>query len=319
MNGESTLKNLKITFLDGKGTLFISDIFILLIVSVLLMTTIITVMDLSTEKILGSLERSNLERKTVEVLDNLIKNPGTPDNWDHQKNGIDIIPGLGGGNRTILFNKLLSLKKSYNRLVDEKIFQDEIKSSIALSPLDPKVLPIEFGDNEDLHLVSNVVVVKRLVKCDFLTKFKILDFKEKERDLCINPNHHGNNWVCEPFTINKKDLKFTDYYLLFNDGLVGTSNHWSVNNPKNMDENERSIKTNSYRINQILEDQIGNSIQMNFWIHIKLDSNNVNDFDGCLVAIPKDFNMNEILVDGLKIEYFQYNDCYLTLKTWFKN
>ncbi|MDR2830931.1 MAG: hypothetical protein LBB45_07860, partial [Methanobrevibacter sp.] len=71
------------------------------------------------------------------------------------------------------------------------------------------------------------------------------------------------------------------------------------------------------RINSILEDQIGNSIQMNFWIHLKL-SNKTNNIDGCLVAIPNDFNSNEILVKGLKFEYFQYNDCYLILKTWLE-
>jgi hypothetical protein len=298
--------------MDNKGVLFLSDIFILLIVSILVIATITTVMDLSHEKILDSVE-SNLERRTIGVIDNLIKNHGFPDNWDYQ-NDINTIPGLGGENNTISFNKLMSLKKSYNRLIDEKIFQNEIKSSIAIYPINSKISPIEFGDNENLNLISNVVSVKRLVKCDFLTRFKILDFKDDKKDLCINPTHHKEGWICKPFSVHKKDLEFNDYYLLFNDKIVNS--YWTINNPSNMGEDEHSINTNSYRINSILEKQIDNSIQMIFWIHIKLDANEINNFNGCLIAIPKDFNIDEVLIDGLKFEYFQYNDCYLILKTW---
>lgn len=299
MNTNKILKNLKmdkkILLSDRKGTLFISDIFILLIVSVLVISITITVMDLSTEKILSSVERSNLERKSAEVLDNLIKNPGSPDNWDYQKNWVNTIPGLAEKNKTISFNKLLSLKKFYAKLVDEKIFQNEIKSSMTIYSLNSKTLSMKFGDNEEnLHHVSNVVSAKRLVKCDFLTRFKILDFKETKSS-CINPNHHEDTWICKSFTIKKKDLALMDYYLLFSDESTGTNSHWSINNPKDIVENEHLINTDSYRINSILEDQIGNSIQMNFWIHLKL-SNKTNNIDGCLVAIPNDFNSNEILV-----------------------
>ncbi|MDR3223195.1 MAG: hypothetical protein LBT66_05630 [Methanobrevibacter sp.] len=298
--------------MDNKGVLFLSDIFILLIVSILVIGTITTIMDLSHEKILGSVE-SNLERKTVGVIDNLIKNHGSPDNWDYQ-NDVNTIPGLGGENNTISFNKLLSLKKSYNRLMDENTFQNEIKSSIAIYPINSKISPIEFGDNENFNTISNVVSVKRLVKCDFLTRFKILDFKDDKKDVCINPNHNKDGWICKPFSVGKIDLELNDYYLLFNDKM--DNNYWSINNPSNMDEDEHLINTNSYRVTPILEKQIGNSNQMNFWIHLKLNANEINNFDGCIVAIPKDFNIDQVLVDGLKFEYFQYNDCYLILKTW---
>ncbi|MDR2544345.1 MAG: hypothetical protein LBD03_02175 [Methanobrevibacter sp.] len=311
------LKNLKINkkgriVVDRRGILFISDIFVLLIISLLVISTTIAVIDLSNEKILDSVERSNLERKTVETIDNLIKNPGSPNDWDYQENKEDIIPGLVGENKTVSFNKILSLKKSYKKLVDDKIFQNEIKSSITIYPLSSEISLMKFGDNDNLQYAGNVVSVKRLIKCDFLTRFKILDFKDEKKDLCINPNH--NIWICKPFFTKKKDLEHNDYYLLFNDKT--THSYWSVSNPNNINEKEYLINTNVYKINSILENQMKNSLQMNFWIHIKLDKNKNDNLDACLVAIPREFNINEILPNGLKFEYFQYNDCYLTLKTW---
>ncbi|MDR1819463.1 MAG: hypothetical protein LBR15_04355 [Methanobrevibacter sp.] len=323
MNKQSIrLKNLKINkkrkkekreiTVDRKGILFISDIFVLLIMSILVISTIIIVMDLSNEKILDSVERSNLERKTMKTIDNLIKNPGSPDDWDYQENKGSIIPGLAGENKTVSFNKILSLKKSYKKLVEDKIFQNEIKSSITIYPLSSELSPMEFGDNENLQYAGNVVSVKRLVKCDFLSRFKVLDFKDDKKDLCINPNY--KTWICKPFLLTRKDLEHNDYYLLFNNKIINS--YWSISNPNNINEKEYLINTNVYRLNSILENQMKNSLQMNFWIHIKLDENKNDNLNTCLVAIPREFNINEILPNGLKFEYFQYNDCYLTLKTW---
>jgi hypothetical protein len=307
-------KNKKRLSNDIKGVLFTSDIFIILIVSILIIATITSVIDLSNEKIFEAEERSSLERISVEVLDNLIKTLKSPSGSDYD---IKSNPNfnLVGGDNSILFNKLLDLKKSYNKLVDENIFQNEIKSLITIYPLNCEISPIEFGNK--INSISNVVTVKRLIKCDFLTKFLILNFKEKTNNNCINQNHKNDNsytWICKPFKIEKKDLKINDYYLIFNDESIG--NKWIINNPKNLAEEEHSINTNSYKINQILENQIGNSPQMNFWIHLKIRTNNIDNFDGSLVAIPKDFNINEISKNGLKLDYFQYNDCYLILKTW---
>jgi hypothetical protein len=297
-----------------KGTLFISDIFIILIVSIIIIATIASVINLSNEKIFDAEERSSLERISVEVLDNLIKTLKSPDNLDYEIDKSKSNFNPKENDNPISFNKLLELKKSYNKLINENIFQNEIKSSIAIYPLNCEISPMEFGNK--LNSVLNVVTVKRLVKCDFLTKFLILNFKEKTNNICINPNHENDNsytWICKPFKIEKKDLKLNDYYLIFSDESIGDK--WIINNPKNLAEEEHSINTNSYKINQVLENQIGNSLQMNFWIHLKIKTNHAENFDGSLVAIPKDFNINEISKNGLKLDYFKYNDCYLILKT----
>jgi hypothetical protein len=93
------------------------------------------------KEIFDAKERSNLERISVEVLDNLIKTLKSPNDLDYRDNP--------NAENPVSFNKLLNLKKSYTKLVDENIFQDEIKSSISIYPLNCEISPIKFGNKLD--------------------------------------------------------------------------------------------------------------------------------------------------------------------------
>ncbi|MDR1721640.1 MAG: hypothetical protein LBR24_01155 [Methanobrevibacter sp.] len=329
---------------DNRGSLFISDIVVVLIVSVVIIATVTAIFDLSNEKIMGAVERSSLERKSMEALDNLIRNPGSPVGWEYEPSEDNIIPGLAINNQTrnqIAYNKVLRLKTSYNTLITTNIFLNNIKSSITIYPMDNSLNHITIGENENWVNVANVISVKRAVKCDYLSNYTIANFDGNQvgngpYELCINQNHQNNQynsnsnssnnngnfnsshiWVCKSFTVHDFDLENMDYYLIFSEKTQNPNNYWVLNNPSSLNENENSITNDNYNLNQILSNQLGNSSEKKFYIHLKVENDEVNNLDAVLIAIPKNMDLNYFAPEGLKIDYFKFKDSYIILRTWY--
>ena len=62
-----------------------------MIVIVMIFGVVLTSMENATEKVITSQEINNMEKMASEVIDNLINNPGVPDNWNEYDKGT---PGL---------------------------------------------------------------------------------------------------------------------------------------------------------------------------------------------------------------------------------
>ena len=115
------------------------------------------------EKTLSVEELSNLEKISVESSELLLNNPGVPEDWeniiedDASKN---IIPGLALKTKNvrngefrdesaeseelvpniISYSKLLKLSSCYDDLINKNLFNNSYKSSIAVYPLNPKLM-----------------------------------------------------------------------------------------------------------------------------------------------------------------------------------
>ena len=66
----------------------ILEVSVILVVIVLIFGVILTSVENSTEKVIKAEEVNNMEKLISEVVDNLINNPGEPENWNEYTNKI---------------------------------------------------------------------------------------------------------------------------------------------------------------------------------------------------------------------------------------
>ena len=169
--------------MDSNGNLII-EIAIAAVIILLICGAILTSFESTTNKIVSAQEKENMETLISEVVDNLINNPGIPDNWFEISKGT---PGLAITNEegeiipnSVSYQKFIALGENYKKLMDDK----------GISPSDIKS------------------------KCDFYKKFVIKDFKNEGK---CNHNHDQTKTSCNYFKVFEGNLKRTDYYLLVDD------------------------------------------------------------------------------------------------------
>jgi len=317
---------------DSKGMLFSAEFLLTLVLFVVIIGIVANLMDNSNEKILNSIKINNLESFTSKTADTLISNPGSPENWEKLSNLNNVIPGLAIQNEnketiinTISFKKISALKSNYNILIGKNLFNNEIKSSIAIHPLNKKISPIIIGDEINNRESSNVFTANRTVKCDFYSDLAIVsisseDVRENSSNsyLCnhnpINNLSHVNTggcqWICKEFKIKKRDLDYHDYYLIFEDESVNTGRLWVLDNTKTISNTEVPVSSSKTDLNSYFKESLENNNELIFYLHGNFPSNNNNKFNCVLVAIPKEMN-----IDDLNYVYFVPQICEFILKT----
>lgn len=283
--------------MDSKGSLTmeiaIITVLILLISGIILIST-----ENATEKIVKIEEGENMETLASEAVDNLINNPGEPDNWFEIKKGI---PGLAVVNEdgqiipnSVSYEKFIALGDNYRKLVDERLFNSKIKTSIEMIPQKSIISSVKIGSNEDSN---NVFSINRLVKCDFYKRYVMNDFKNPGK---CNHNHAQDSCSCNYFKVFKGNLKNSDYYLLVDDDV------------KYIVDTTRVVKEKYW---QHASDVIHLNSEINFYddesavVFIHFDRPHAN---ALLVSVPKDFNR-----EYLEYDYFRTNECELVLKAWY--
>ena len=197
---------------DQYGLLYSTELLISIILLVFIIGTIANLNDGLNEKMLCEEELSSLENTAIEASDYLLKNPGSPENWEEDE-GLDddivksnIIPGLAIKNKrlengqfysestadeevvtnTISYRKLMKIKNNYDGLVEKNLFNNSYKTSMAVYPLNSKIRPVLMGndfdvnvnDNNDNVNDNNIIAVNRTVKCDFYSNFVVYDFND---------------------------------------------------------------------------------------------------------------------------------------------
>jgi hypothetical protein len=318
---------------DSKGMLFSTEFLLTIILFILIIGIVANLMDMSDEKILNSMKTNNLESLTSKVADNLISNPGSPENWEKLSNFNNVIPGLSIQNEnketlinTISFKKIQCLKSNYNTLVSKNIFNNEIKSSIAIYPLNKEIAPIIIGDEINYNENSHVFVAKRRVMCDFLSELAIFSINSgnirensQNKILCnhniINNLNHMNTqeyyWICKEFKVKKNDLGYNDYYLIFDGESVNIGGFWILDNIKTKSSVENPVNNIKTDLNSYFNDNLKDDNELIFYLHFKIPSNN-KKFHSALVAIPKEMKIND-----LNYAYFQPQTCEFVLKTFY--
>ncbi|MCL2115010.1 MAG: hypothetical protein FWH29_02180 [Methanobrevibacter sp.] len=318
---------------ESKGMLFSTEFLLTIILLVLIIGIIANLMDRTDEKILNSMKTNNLESYSSKVADSLINSPGSPENWEKLSSFNNVIPGLSLQNEnketilnTISFKKIKILTSNYDTLITKNIFNNEIKSSIAIYPFNTEIEPIIIGEEINNQEHSTVFIVNRTVKCDFLSELAIISFNNENynedylnslcnHDSLNNFSHESTEnylWICNEFKVKRKDLDYNDYYLIFDEESINIGGLWILDNTKRISTAENHINNVKIDLNSYLEENLENNSELIFYLHCKVPSNNKNKLNYVLVAIPK-----EMEVDNLNFPYFISQTCQFILKTTY--
>lgn len=288
--------------MDNKGSITI-ELAIVLIVVLLILGVVLTSFENSTDKIVKQQENENIELLISEVVDNLINNPGEPNNWYEIEKGT---PGLAIENEdgqiipnSISWEKFSVLANNYKKLVYEKMFDSKIQSSMELIPQKSSISSVKIGSDDES---DNVYSVNRLVKCDFYKKYVIKDF---QNDGKCNHDHDQKSNSCNYFKIFKGNLRNSNYYLLVDDDEKYDLKYFI--------DTTRVVKQRDWQT------VIKNSIYLNNEIDFYDDTSAVVfiHFDkpkakAVLISVPKDFDRNKLIY-----YYFKTNECQLIFKAWY--
>ena len=350
---------------DQYGLLYSSELLLSIILLIFIIGVVANLSDGLNEKMISEEEIESLEISAIEASDYLLNNPGNPENWEDDigfDNGIvskRIIPGLAIKNKkvengefysesasdemimsnAISYRKLIRIKNNYDSLVDRNLFNDSVRSSMAIYPLNSKIRPIEMGydfDDEDDNVNDNdIVTVNRTVKCDFYSNFAVYDFNDFElfgndynKDMFCNhdtnPNltNHSNDgrslWLCKNFRVYKESLDDYNYYLISDECVKNTGTYWILESLNRTSENKKILNQEIIELNPFFLEDLENSSGEIYSIHFNVPKNRVNDFKTVLVAIPK--NMSDVLIsnDELNYDYFKVQDVNFILKVGYK-
>ncbi len=283
--------------MDNRGNMMI-EVGLVLIMTLLISGIVLTSFENSAEKIVNIEEKENMEVLISEVVDNLINNPGIPDNWFESGKGT---PGLAivdeGGEivpNSISYSKFIALGKNYKKLVNEKLFNSKIKTSMEIIPQKSSISSVKIGSTEE---GDNVFGVNRLVKCDFYKKYVIKEFENEGK---CNHNHNQNSHSCNYFKIFKGNVKKSDYYLLVDDDVKYIVDTTRVVKEKYWEQSSDVINLND-EINFYDDDSAV------VFVHF-----NKPNARALLVSVPKTFDKNK-----LEYDYFRTNECQFVLKAWY--
>lgn len=288
--------------MDNRGNMAV-EIAIVLVVTLMITGIVLNASELLTNKAITTAETENIEMLISEVADNLINNPGNPDNWEKYGKGT---PGLAIVNNegeiipnSVSYSKFMALKNNYKKLVDKKLFDSKIKTSMELVPHESTISSVKIGDDNEK---GDIFSVNRLVKCDFYKKFVLKDFKYGGK---CNHNHNQDSHSCNYFKIFKWNLKTSNYYLLIDSK--------EKNDLEYIVDTTRVVKERPWEI--VDSDMIYLNDKISFYddtsavVFIHFNKANAK---AVLVCVPKNFKMHD-----LNYDYFTTNDCDLILKAWF--
>lgn len=273
-----------------------------LIMVLLIFGAVLSAAENSTEKAVRATQTNNMEKMVSEVADNLINNPGVPDNWDEYGKGT---PGLAVVNdeghvvpNSVSYSKLIALGKDYEKLVYEKMLMSKIHSSMELNPQESRVSSVKIGEAEG---DANVFSLSRMVKCDFYKSHVIGDF---ESDGKCNRNHNPDEYACNYFKVFKENLKDFDYYLIIDDGEIYDLSYIVETTSGDEGQSWQTAVSDKVSINEKIDLHDG----ADAIVFVHLDKAHPK---AALICVPKNFDD-----DLLQYDYFRTNECEFVMKAW---
>lgn len=253
---------------------------------------------------------------------------------------------------TVSFKKLQILKNGeYENLITKKLFKNKMKSSISIYPINSNIDPIIISDDFNNYETSssNIIAVNRTVRCDFYSDLSIIsvsnidkinskansknNFKNNSEnsfkinnnlynnlDLCnhrnIEKNEHFDDekyeWICKGFKLNKNDFEEKNYYIVFNENSVNKENYWVLDTIKNHSNDEKIINSNKINLNDHLNQFFENENSMIFYLHSKINKDNIDKYEYVLIGVPKDLD-----ISSFNIDYFKDQDCYFIMRSYY--
>ena len=279
------------------------EISIILVILLVIFGVILTSVENTADKVISEVEANNMEKLVSEVVDNLINNPGVPDDWNKNGKGT---PGLAVVNdagatipNSVSYDKLIALGDDYNKFVYQKLFSSKIHSSIELIPQGSSISSVKIGETK---YGEEIFSLTRLVKCDFYKSYVLKDFQNEGK---CNKHHPQDECSCDYFKIFKGNIKKSDYYLLIDDS--------ETYDLKYIIDTTRVVKAKPWQTS--ISDTIYLNNEIEFYddtsaiVFVHLDN---PDAKAVLVSVPKNFNK-----EHLNYDYFRTNECQLIFKAWY--
>lgn len=287
--------------MDNRGNITV-EIAIVLIIMLMITGIVLNSSQILTNKAITAQERENTEKLITEVADNLVNNPGVPDNWEKYGKGT---PGLAIINEegetipnSVSYSKFIALKNNYKKLVDKKMFNSKIKTSMELIPQESSVSSVKIGNEGEK---GDIITVNKLIKCDFYKRYVMKDFQYGGK---CNHKHDQGKHSCNYFKVFKGNVKTSNYYLLISS--------------KDKSNLEYIIDTTRVVKNRYWETPGSDKIYLNDKINFYDDTSavvfihfNKPNVKAVLVSVPKNFKMRD-----LNYDHFRTNDCNFILKAW---
>ena len=276
------------------------EIGIILMILLLITGVVLTSTEDMTGKVTTTQQSKHFETLTSEIVDNLINNPGVPENWQEYEKGT---PGLAIVNEngevipnSVSYVKFIVLGNNYKKMVFEKLFSSRLKSSMELVPLKSSISSVKIGDEISS---DNIYSVNRIVKCDFYKKFVLKDFQNPGK---CNHTHGQDENSCNYFKIFKGNLKKSDYYLLIDDN---EDLNYFIDTTQDRSQDWHSPYSKAIYLN----DEIEFFDDTSEIVFVHLDKPQAK---AVIVSLPKDFDKN-----NLNYDYFRTNECKFILKAGF--
>ena len=279
------------------------EIGLILIMLLVIFGVILNSYENSQQKILKEAEVNNMEKLTSEIIDNLINNPGVPNNWNEYSKGTPGLAIVNEDNQTIpnsvSYAKLIALGNNYDKLVSKNLFDYQLHTSMELQPLESTISSVKIGELED---GENIFSITRLVKCDFYKNYVLKDFQSQGT---CNKQHDQTKHSCNYFKIFKGNLKNSDYYLLIDNTEKNDISYIIGSTRVVKDQYWKTAVTDSIYLNNEIEFYEDTSAV----VFIHLDKPKPN---ALLVSVPKNFDKNL-----LEYDYFRTNECQFILTAWY--
>ena len=287
--------------MDNKGNVAL-EIALVFVVILIICGVVVNYSEIMIHKTVQASEMENSENLISEVVDTLINNPGMPEDWEKYEKGT---PGLAIINEhgeiipnSVSYVKFIVLGKNYKKMVDKKLFDSQLKTSMELIPHESSISSVKIGNNKE---EGNIFSVNRLVKCDFYKKYVIKDFQYPGK---CNHKHDQSKYSCNYFKVFKGNLRKSNYYLLID------SKEKNINYVVDTTRVAKQRDWQSPLSNRIcINDEFSFYEDTSAVVFIHFDKPNIK---AVLVSVPKNFDRNK-----LNYDYFRTNDCNLILKAWY--
>lgn len=288
--------------MDSRGNISL-EIAIILIIFILIAGIVLSLSEISNQKVTRNMINEHDELLVESVVDSLINYPGNTHDWEGYEKGTAGLAIVNNEGETIpnsvSYEKFIELNSDYEKYVNHYLFKSKLKSSMELIPQESIISSVKMGNKENSN---NVYAVNRLVKCDFYKKFVVKDFLTEGK---CNHDHKQDTYSCNYFKVFKGNLRTSNYYLLFDESekynvkyFFGTTEYPNYNNWK-------ILNSDKIYLNEGIK--FDNESSAVVFIHIDKPK-----AKALLVSVPKDFDKNK-----LKYDYFRTNECKFILKAWY--
>ncbi len=325
---------------EKRGLVFSTDMMMALIVITVVLGVSADAMDTVGSKIQYYSYANSVDRMAIGAADMLIKNPGTPENWEEMENFNGVTPGLahvnhvnsGLSQKILSLKKINSLKDNYDELMRGKVLPDYQDSSLTICPVDPSMEPITMGKISSSS--SDIIVVNRTVLCNFYNtttlvfiegmKYNSKTSQQKvggyvcpHQDIIGNPSHKGvdyknkrSGWTCYHFRVTPDMLNTIDFYLITDPVHVSDNSAvWIIDCSENCTEDIHPFSNQPILVNDVIRACIGNRSTCILWLHVFSCGNSEQAFNTYLAGYPKGTP-----VEKAKIQYLNPQPCYFIFK-----